>query len=69
MGSVSTALTEDALSKCLERSIYQFLPPEGADLGSSGDNDDVICSICQVLFFLTTLISLIDRCHISSITL
>lgn len=50
MGSVSTALTEDDLLKCLKRSIYQSIPPEGAGLVSSGDKDDMICSICQVFF-------------------
>lgn len=49
MGSVSTALTEEALSECLKRSIYQSMPLEDADAvpGSNGDNDDVKCSICQ----------------------
>ncbi|XP_008789648.2 E3 ubiquitin-protein ligase RLIM-like [Phoenix dactylifera] len=37
MGTVSTALTEEALSKCLERSIYVFACCE----------EDIKCSICQ----------------------
>ncbi|KAF3447647.1 hypothetical protein FNV43_RR12834 [Rhamnella rubrinervis] len=48
MGSVSTALTEEALSECLKRSTYQLASPEDACRGSDdGHNDDVKCSICQ----------------------
>lgn len=46
MGTVSTALTEEALSRCLKRSPYM-----SASLisGISGrDEDEVKCSICQV---------------------
>lgn len=49
MGSVSTALTEEALSECLKRSTYQPVSPEDAYGGSDdGHSDDVKCSICQV---------------------
>lgn len=48
MGTVSTALTEEALSKCLERSIYHTLPTEPGTMDCAGDGDDVKCSICQV---------------------
>ncbi|KAM7267014.1 hypothetical protein ACFE04_009180 [Oxalis oulophora] len=47
MGSVSTALTEEALSKCIETSIYQSMPLEDLTTGSDGNKDDVKCSICQ----------------------
>ncbi|CBI20761.3 unnamed protein product, partial [Vitis vinifera] len=47
MGTVSTALTEEALSKCLERSIYHTLPTEPGTMDCAGDGDDVKCSICQ----------------------
>ncbi|XP_038984939.1 uncharacterized protein LOC103701523 isoform X2 [Phoenix dactylifera] len=42
MGTVSTALTEEALSKCLKRSIY--MP------ASTGCEEDIKCSICQEAF-------------------
>ncbi|KAK8543075.1 hypothetical protein V6N13_136384 [Hibiscus sabdariffa] len=42
MGNVSTVLSEEALSKCLTKSIY------GDDsIGCYGDKDDIKCSICQ----------------------
>ncbi|XP_054788200.1 E3 ubiquitin-protein ligase MBR2-like [Prosopis cineraria] len=48
MGNVSTALTEEALSKCLERSIYQSTPSDDDDDERSNiANDDIKCSICQ----------------------
>ncbi|KAG6698442.1 hypothetical protein I3842_08G020000 [Carya illinoinensis] len=48
MGTVSTALPEDALSECLKRSIHESIVPKDAGMGCSGDKDDVKCSICQV---------------------
>ncbi|XP_074560922.1 uncharacterized protein LOC141817151 [Curcuma longa] len=47
MGTVSTALTEDQLSKCLKKSTYPnaYLVP-GTTVHDS-DCDDVKCSICQ----------------------
>ncbi|KAF8389393.1 hypothetical protein HHK36_026088 [Tetracentron sinense] len=45
MGTVSTALTEEALSNCLERSCYMPAPPDAGSMGCGGD--DVKCSICQ----------------------
>lgn len=49
MGSVSTALPEDELAKCLKRSIYTSASHV------SGINRhiayDIKCSICQVRFF------------------
>ncbi|CAL5358740.1 unnamed protein product [Camellia sinensis] len=49
MGNVSTALSEEALLKCLKRSIYQTTTPEEGTMGCSedGDEDDTKCSICQ----------------------
>lgn len=47
MGTVSTALTEEALSKCLERSVYFTVPTEPGTMDFAGV-DDVKCSICQV---------------------
>ncbi|KAM4086331.1 hypothetical protein ACJW30_10G093200 [Castanea mollissima] len=52
MGTVSTALTEETLSECLKRSIYESTAPEDAAAGCIGENDvgkkdDVKCSICQ----------------------
>ncbi|XP_042481712.1 E3 ubiquitin-protein ligase MBR1-like [Macadamia integrifolia] len=48
MGTVSTALTEEALSKCLKRSFYTpaSLDTVCVDCGDD-DGDDVKCSICQ----------------------
>ncbi|CAK9136833.1 unnamed protein product [Ilex paraguariensis] len=48
MGNVSTALSEDALSKCLRRSTYQSTPTEEGTMGCNGDGDDSKCSVCQV---------------------
>jgi hypothetical protein len=47
MGTVSTALTDEALSKCLETSIYQSVPHEHVTMRSDKSKDDVKCSICQ----------------------
>lgn len=52
MGTVSTALPEEALTKCLKSSTYKFTPPEAQanDVGGDDkddDDDDVKCSICQ----------------------
>ncbi|KAA8525777.1 hypothetical protein F0562_007632 [Nyssa sinensis] len=47
MGTVSTALPEEALSKCLRRSIYQPTSLEDGTMDCNGDEDDSKCSICQ----------------------
>ncbi|XP_058785756.1 probable E3 ubiquitin-protein ligase RHG1A [Vicia villosa] len=39
MGTVSTAVTEEALSECLKRSSYQY--------SDSASKEDIKCSICQ----------------------
>lgn len=50
MGTVSTALPEEALSDCLKKSTYQFTPLEESSIECDGKKDDVKCSICQVFF-------------------
>ncbi|KAL9338600.1 hypothetical protein Peur_067615 [Populus x canadensis] len=47
MGTVSTALTEEALSECLKTSTYHSTPMEDATANLEGDKDDIKCSICQ----------------------
>ncbi|KAJ7958650.1 E3 ubiquitin-protein ligase MBR2-like [Quillaja saponaria] len=44
MGSVSTALTEEALSGCLNRCIYESAPSNDV---ANWEKDDIKCSICQ----------------------
>ncbi|KAA3477815.1 E3 ubiquitin-protein ligase MBR2-like isoform X1 [Gossypium australe] len=46
MGNVSTGLSEEALSKCLKKSIYDT-SSEFANVSYEGEKDDVKCSICQ----------------------
>ena len=50
MGTVSTALTEEAFSECLKTSIYESTPMEDVSTNLESDKDDIRCSICQVLF-------------------
>ncbi|KAH6760777.1 hypothetical protein C2S52_008561 [Perilla frutescens var. hirtella] len=50
MGTVSTALSEEAVSKCLTRSIYETTPSKVEFTGSGKDGDDTKCSICQEEF-------------------
>ncbi|KAL1346749.1 hypothetical protein HN51_020314 [Arachis hypogaea] len=49
MGSVSTALTEEALSECLKRSFFKSLPSDDVTetLNGNKNKDDTKCSICQ----------------------
>lgn len=49
MGTVSTALTEEALSECIKKSFYQSSPSDDAAESSNEDKDDndIKCSICQ----------------------
>ncbi|KAE9609187.1 putative transcription factor C2H2 family [Lupinus albus] len=47
MGTVSTALTEEALSECLKRSFYQPLPRDDEAESYDEYKDDTKCSICQ----------------------
>ncbi|KAK8509386.1 hypothetical protein V6N13_062437 [Hibiscus sabdariffa] len=47
MGNVNTGLSEEALSKCLKKSIYDATSSEHANMSCEGEKDDVKCSICQ----------------------
>ncbi|KAL3745690.1 hypothetical protein ACJRO7_014760 [Eucalyptus globulus] len=47
MGNVSTALTEEALVKCIKKEVHH------TTASASGQNDDVKCSVCQVKLKLT----------------
>ncbi|MCI01740.1 E3 ubiquitin-protein ligase RNF12-A-like [Trifolium medium] len=47
MGTVSTALTEEALSDSLKRSIYQSAPSDDASNCVDEDKGDIKCCICQ----------------------
>ncbi|KAJ6745255.1 E3 UBIQUITIN-PROTEIN LIGASE RNF165 [Salix koriyanagi] len=47
MGTVSTALTEEAFSECLKTSIYESTPMEDVTTNLEGDKNDIRCSICQ----------------------
>ncbi|OIT24563.1 PREDICTED: E3 ubiquitin-protein ligase Praja-2-like [Nicotiana attenuata] len=47
IGSVSTALPEEALSKCLRKSTYQGMASKTETYEADGDGDDIKCSICQ----------------------
>ncbi|KAK9097404.1 hypothetical protein Sjap_022901 [Stephania japonica] len=46
MGTVSTALTDEELSKCIKKICFRAAPPEAGSVGH-GNEDDVKCSICQ----------------------
>ncbi|KAL1210438.1 putative E3 ubiquitin-protein ligase RHG1A [Cardamine amara subsp. amara] len=49
IGTVSTALTEEAISKCLKTSIYQMKPSSYGSITKSpcDHKEDAKCSICQ----------------------
>lgn len=47
MGTVSTALSEEKLLKCVKRSIYEVTSPEVGCTELGEDGDDIKCSICQ----------------------
>ncbi|CAI9759539.1 unnamed protein product [Fraxinus pennsylvanica] len=47
IGTVSTALSEEELTKCLRKSCYQAIPSEVRDTGSLEDGNDTKCCICQ----------------------
>ncbi|GMI89516.1 hypothetical protein like AT5G24870 [Hibiscus trionum] len=47
MGNVSTALSEEAMSKCLAKTVYEVTSLEGAKVSCEVEKDDVKCSICQ----------------------
>ncbi|CAI9783598.1 unnamed protein product [Fraxinus pennsylvanica] len=52
MGTVSTAVSQEELSKCLVRSIYHGGLSDEKVKGSSKDVDDIKCSICQEEYVL-----------------
>lgn len=52
MGTVSTAVTEEAISECLKRSFYQSSHSDNASKSCKENKDDIKCSICQVFLFL-----------------
>uniref|UniRef100_A0A7N1A4P1 RING-type E3 ubiquitin transferase n=1 Tax=Kalanchoe fedtschenkoi TaxID=63787 RepID=A0A7N1A4P1_KALFE len=47
MGSVSTALSEEALAKCINKTIYKPKSSESSFSEMDGRQDDTKCSICQ----------------------
>lgn len=51
MGSVSTALTEEALSKCVKRESYQKTKWDD-EAAARPEKDEAKCSICQVNIFI-----------------
>ncbi|KAJ8561135.1 hypothetical protein K7X08_027325 [Anisodus acutangulus] len=66
MGSVSTALSEEALSKCLQKSIYQAMPSEIGEFGSNESEDEVKCTICQEEYVIGDEIGRLECEHGSS---
>ncbi|KZV29462.1 hypothetical protein F511_03747 [Dorcoceras hygrometricum] len=63
MGSVSTAVPEEALTNCLRRSIYQVTSSEARASGLDEDGDDIKCSICQEDFALGDEIGALVECE------
>ena len=57
IGTVSTALTKEAISKCLKTSIYQKKPSSYGSITNSpcDHKEDSKCSICQVDFSFVML--------------
>lgn len=49
MGNVSTALSEEALMKCIKRSTY--MPASQLDDAASNGEDEIKCSMCQEEYF------------------
>ncbi|KAK8491843.1 hypothetical protein V6N13_107239 [Hibiscus sabdariffa] len=47
MGNVSTALSEEAMSKCLTKTVYELTSLEDSKVSCEVEKDDVKCSICQ----------------------
>lgn len=52
MGTVSTALSEEELSKCIKISVYESLQLEDEGMMCSLGADESKCSICQVSIIL-----------------
>lgn len=51
MGTVSTAVPEETLAKCLTMTIYQNPSLELGINEHGNDEDEIKCSICQVVVF------------------
>ncbi|XP_075522597.1 uncharacterized protein LOC142555565 isoform X1 [Primulina tabacum] len=63
IGSVSTAVPEEALTKCLRRSIYQVASSDVRAFGLDEDGDGIKCSICQEDFALGDEIGALVECE------
>lgn len=57
MGTVSTALPEEAFAKCIRKRIYQTTNLDVGATGCSEDEYDIKCSICQVASSLLKMFS------------
>ena len=55
MGTVSTALSEEAFAKCITKSMYQTATVDVEASGCSEDEADIKCSICQVVSSLPNI--------------
>ncbi|KAL3613846.1 hypothetical protein CASFOL_041920 [Castilleja foliolosa] len=62
MGTVSTAIPHEALSKYLTRSIYEAGPLKVQITGSVDDGDDIKCSICQEEYVIGDEIGTLVKC-------
>ncbi|KAL1557424.1 E3 ubiquitin-protein ligase MBR2-like [Salvia divinorum] len=60
MGTVSTALSENELSKCIKRRVHQVSPTEKE---SGEDGDDVKCSICQEEYVKGDVVGELVKCE------
>ncbi|KAK4389044.1 putative E3 ubiquitin-protein ligase HIP1 [Sesamum angolense] len=63
MGTVSTPLSEEALSKSLRRSIYQTTVSKLQITESVKDEDDIKCSICQEEYVTGDEFAELVKCH------
>ena len=57
MGTVSTALSEEAFAKCITKCIYQTATADVGAAGCSDDEADIRCGICQVVSSLPNICS------------
>lgn len=58
MGIVSTALSEEELSKCLKISIYKPLHMKEQEMRGDWCLNDTKCTICQVIFLQVSYLPL-----------
>lgn len=63
MGSVSTALSEEQLLKCISKSIYQANSSDVRVPGLGEDGDDIKCCICQEEYTLGDEIGKLVECQ------